>query len=136
MIPALNLLAMGGGQKPIVIDANTLIIRHEDRTLVVQRGVYSMKTVYIDKAAKKRISVDWAKWLPSDVTIASSTWETENETNRLVVSDTSATSTVTECYIDTTDYDFEIFLKNTIVTDATIPETESRSFLIKTVRTF
>jgi len=135
MIPVLNLLAMGGGQKPIETDSNTLIVDHEDRTLVVDRGMYAVKTIYLDKDATKRISVDWSKWLPTDISISTSTWATENSTTRLTVSNDSATNTATECYIDTTAYDLEIYLKNTIVTSATIPETESRSFLIKTVRT-
>jgi len=136
-------LGFAGGEIPLSIDANTLHIRYEDRELVVTRGEYTIKTIYLDKGTtggtqnKKRISVNWTKWLPSGVSISTSAWEVERDNNLITIADEAKTSTATECYLSTIDYGPpHLFVKNTIVTDATVPETESRSFLIKRTRTF
>lgn len=136
-------LGFAGGEQPLVIDANTMLVKFEDRELVVTRGEYMAKLIYAHgsltnpASTKKRISVDWSKWLPTDVSISTSTWTVEdNRTNVIAVSDESKTSTGTVSYITAKENNRELHLTNTIVTDAAIPETESRSFLIKTVVTF
>ena len=133
---ALSLLNMGGGQADPQFDANTLYVGFEDTNLIVFRGLYDMKVIYIDVDAKKRIQADWTDWLNGS-TIDTSTWTVESSSTEIVVSDTSNTTAVTVAYINAAagTYQLDINLKNTIVTNDAIPETESRSFLIKVVRT-
>lgn len=136
MLAALQLLNMGGGQADITVDSrNTLFVPFEQNTLFVQRGFYDMLTVYIDKDSDaKLVKIDWSDWLNGS-SIASTTWEVQNSSNRITVSNTSNNSTICTAYLNATYYNDEIFVKNTIVTNDTIPETESRSILVKTVRT-
>ena len=136
MLAWLNLLDMGGGQTPIDTDVNTLHVLHENTTLTAYRGIFEVKTIYLDKADTKRVSVDWSHWLATGTSIASSSWEVEDSNTSLSVASDSATSDVTEAYLSTTfGYGNRLYLKNTIVTDEAIPETASRSLDIFIVRT-
>jgi hypothetical protein len=141
-LAALMNLGFAGGEQPLVTDANQLIVRYEDRELVVTRGEYSIKTIYLDKGTiggtqnVKRISTNWEKWLPSGVTISTSAWEVQDSNTLITITSEAKTSTATECYLSTSQYGMPLFVKNTIVTNAAIPETDSRSFLIKRTRTF
>ena len=100
-----------------------------------------MLTVYLDAdpsstTGLKHISVDWSDWLPASTSIASSTWTVENSDTSLTLSGKSNDSTTTECYVKGNQYGLNLFVKNTIVTDAATPETASRSILVKTVRMY
>lgn len=136
MISAFQLLNMGGGSAAPIWDANTLYVPFEDTTLYVYRGVFSMKTIFIDKDSDaKRISADWTDWLNGS-DIASVVWEIENSSSQIVLSNKSNTVKVATAYVNANDYNLELHVKCTITTNDSIPETESRSFLIRTVRTF
>jgi hypothetical protein len=128
-------LNFSGGSAPDVHDAEaTLFVGAEDTTLYATHG-YDMKTIYKDEksTAKKKAKVDWTDWLASGSAIASSTWEEESGT--LSLSDQSAGTAITTAYFTGGTYDSEFWLKNTITTDDTVPLIESRSILVKIVRT-
>jgi len=129
-------LNMGGGSGFLATNEHTLHVEFEDTVLHVTRGSYDLKTIYIDKDSDaKRISQDWSAWLNGS-TIASATWLVQDGSNVITLSNATFNNTIVVNYINASVYNRELFLKCTIVTSDTIPETESRSFLIKTVRTF
>jgi len=136
MLAALQLLNMGGGEAEITVDSrNTLFVPFEQTTLFAQRGAFDLLTVYIDKDSDaKLVKIDWSGWLNGS-SIASTTWEVENSSNRLTISNQTNNSTICTAYLNATYYNDELYIKNTIVTGDTIPETESRSILVKTLRT-
>ena len=134
MIPVLNLLAMGGGVKRIAINRNTIFARRLNQTFFVVRGVQKQMTVYVDTSGKERVPIDYTEWLPDGVSIASSTWSVENSNTKVTLADVATTATATEVYVSATTRHTEIWIKNVMVTDATVPETVSQSILVKTVR--
>ena len=134
MIPVLNLLAMGGGQKPIETDGNTVFVNYQDDVLHVIRGVEKTMTLYVDEDGKKRASINYSLWLPSGVAIASSSWSIQNNTNLITLADDSNDGTSAEVYVSSSVRDTEIWIKNTMITDADIPETIHNSILVKCVR--
>jgi len=134
MIPILNLLTMGGGRQPIEIDGNTVFVNFEDTILHVIRGVEKTMTLYVDEDGKKRVSINYNLWLPSGVSIATSTWKVENSSNLVTLADDSDDGTSTEVYVTATTRNQEIWIQNKIITDAAIPETRYQSILINCVR--
>ena len=136
MIPVLIQLEMGGGEKDAVWDANTLYIGYEATILYIFRGFYDLKTIYIDKDSDlKRIQADWTDWLDGS-DISSVACAVQDSATIIAVSETSNTSKIATAYINATKYNQELFLKCTITTNDSPAEIESRSFLIKTLRTF
>lgn len=133
-LAAIQQLGMGGGRKPLTIDQTTHFVGYQDDVLHVYRGIEKNMTLYIDKTTKKRASINYSQWLPSGVSIASSAWEVENESNLLTLSNTANDTETTEVYVTGTLRDTEIWIKNKIVTDATVPETYNQSILVKTLR--
>ena len=100
-----------------------------------------MLTVYLDAdpsttTSLKRVGVNWANWLPAGVSIDSSDWTLENSDTNITISDEAFDSSSCECYITGNDYGLDLMLKNTIETDATVPETDSRSIRVITTRTY
>ena len=134
MIPVLNLLAMGGGQKPIEIDGNTVFVNYQDDVLHVIRGVEKTMTLYVDEDGKKRASINYSLWLPENVSIASSNWSIQNNTNLVTLADDSNDGISAEVYVSSSTRNTEIWIKNTMITDAAIPETIHNSILVKCVR--
>ena len=134
MIPVLNLLAMGGGQKPIEIDGNTVFVNYQDDVLHVIRGVEKTMTLYVDEDGKKRASINYSLWLPENVSIASSSWSIQNNTNLITLADDSNDGISAEVYVSSSTRNTEIWIKNTMITDADIPETIHNSILVKCVR--
>jgi len=131
--------AYGGGEQAIETDArNTLFVDFEDTTLHVIRDSYDLKTIYVDKGSsqRKRISQNWTRWLDGS-TIASVVWEVENSSTAITLSDASFNSSVVVNHVNSNDsaYGLDLHLKATITTSDTPPQIESRSFLIRTVRT-
>ena len=99
-----------------------------------------MKTIYCDKDSEaKYIAADFTDWLTGGANtasqIASVTWKVAENDSRLTLSNASNTGTVAVNYVNVTGHNQQTFLKCTIVTTDAIPETESRSFLIKGDRT-
>ena len=137
MIPVLNLLALGGGQKPISQDANTVFVNYQDDVLHVIRGVERTMTIYCDAGATKRISVDYSLWLPADTVISESTWNVENSSNRVTLANAGSDDTAAEVYVTAADgtRDQETWVRNKMVTDSSPSETIYRSILIKCLRT-
>jgi hypothetical protein len=134
MISALQLLGMGGGRKPLSIDQNTHFAKYQDDVLHVYRGIEKHMTLYIDKATKKRCSINYSQFLPTGVSIDTSTWTVEDSSTLVTLSNAANDNTTTEVYVTGTLRDSEVWIKNAIVTDATIPETLQTSILVKTVR--
>ena len=134
MIPILNLLGMGGGQQPIEIDGNTVFVGFQDDTLHVIRGVEKTMTLYVDEDGKKRASINYSLWLPSSVSIATSTWSVEDSSNLVTLANDSDDGVSAEVYVTATTRNQEIWIKNKIITDAAIPETRYQSILINCVR--
>ena len=128
---------MGGGQKPIETDGNTVFVNYQDDTLHVIRGVEQTMTIYCDAGAEKRISANYSLWLPSGVSIASSVWNVENSSNRVTLANDASDSTAVEVYVTTADgtRNTETWVRNKMITDATPTETIYRSILIKCLRT-
>jgi len=134
-IPVSNLLEMGGGIRAIEIDAGTVFVNYEDDVLHVIRGVEKTMTIYVDEDGKKRASINYSLWLPSGVSVDTSTWTVENnDTSMITLADDASDGVSTEVYVTASTRDRETWIKNTIVTDATIPETISNSILVKCVR--
>ena len=125
---------MGGGLRILDIDANTIHIYHQTDTFFVYRGRHQKMTIHVDKNGKKRVSLNYSNWLPSGVSIATSTWATQDNTNSLTLADSAADTTTTETYVTATTRDTELYIENKIVTDATVPETMTTSVLIKCSR--
>ena len=134
MIPVLNLLSMGGGQRTIEIDGNTVFVNYQDDVLHVIRGVEKTMTLYVDEDGKKRASINYSLWLPSGVSIATSSWSIQNNTNLITLADDSNDGTTAEVYVSSSTRNTEIWIKNTMITDADIPETIHNSILVKCVR--
>jgi len=132
MIPILNLLEMGGGRAPIAVDGNTVFVNYQDDVMHVIRGVQKTMTLYVDTDGVKRASINYSQWLPSGVEIATSTWESESTLVTLASDATDGIST--EVYVSALRRNEEIWIKNTIVTDAAIPETINNSILVNCVR--
>ena len=62
---ALN-LGFGGGEQPAGYDANSIYVPYEDSIINVYKGIYTVKTIYIDEdATAKKIRFDWSDWLDS-----------------------------------------------------------------------
>ena len=94
-------------------------------------------SLYLDEDSTKKVVIDWAQWLQNDDSIASVTWETENNTNLITIANKSNTSTTATAYLTGTDYQAgPINVKCIMITDNAIPEKDSRSILVKTVRTY
>ena len=127
-------LGGAGGTQPVEIDGNTVFFNYQDDVLHVIRGAERTMTLYADEDGKKRASINYILWLPAGVNIASSTWEVENSSNLVTLDDDSTDGTSSEVYVTATTRDTEIWIMNTIVTDATIPETVHNSILVKCVR--
>ena len=125
---------MGGGRRPIFADGNTVFVNHQDSVLHVIRGVEKSMTLYVDEDGKKRASINYSLWLPSGVSIATSSWSIQNNTNRITLADDSNDGITAEVYVTATTRNTEIWIKNTMITDATIPETIHNSILVKCVR--
>ena len=134
MLSALQLLGLGGGRKPLTIDQGTIFVKNEDTTIHIYRNIEKRMTIYLDKDTVKRVSCNYSQFLPSGVTIASSTWEVEKESNNIVLTDPANDTVTTEVYAKGVLRDTEIYILNTITTSATIPETYKQSILCKTLR--
>ena len=103
-------------------------------TLYAYRGIYRRKHINLDKDAKIQVNADLTSWLGTD-NIASATWEVEDSSSAITVSNTSETTKVATAYLSCTDYGQSMFVKVSCVTDAAIPETCSRSFIVHRART-
>ena len=127
-------LGFAGGQQPIAQDGNTVFVNYQDDVLHVIRGVEKTMTLYVDEDGKKRASINYSLWLPSGVSIATSSWSIQNNTNLVTLADDSNDGTTAEVYVSSSVRDTEIWIKNTMITDAAIPETIHNSILVKCVR--
>jgi hypothetical protein len=103
--------------------------------LYVYRGIARKLHVYVDKDSKKKATIDFTNWLDGD-NIASITYEVEDSSTVVQVTDTSETTKIATLYLACTDYNSTpIHVKAKMVTDAAIPETCSRSIVVHRVRT-
>jgi len=138
MLAILNLLNMGGGSGILATDENSIHVDFEDTTLHAIRGSYDLKTIYVDRNAsqRKRVSVDWTRWLDGS-TISSVAWDVENTSNAITLSGDTFNNQIAVNHVNSNDsaYGLDLHLRCTITTADSPTQTESRSFLIRTVRT-
>ena len=102
--------------------------------LYVYRGIARKLHIYLDKDSKKKVTIDFTNWLDGD-NIASITYEVEDSSTAVQVTNTSETTKIATLYLACTDYGQPMFVKAKMVTDAAIPETCSRSIVVHRVRT-
>ena len=104
-------------------------------TLYSYRGIYKGPLhVKIDKSGKIAIHMDGTNWLDGD-TFTSATWKIEDDSTAITVSDKSLATPVATAYVSCTDYGQPVNLKVSCLSDASVPETCTRSFVIHRVRT-
>ena len=106
-------------------------------TIYIYRGIVKKHPgIYIDKDAKTKVTIDYTNYLDGDG-IASMSYEVEDSSTVVQVTDTSEVSPIATLYLACTDYGTTpIQVKANMVTDnATVAETCSRSFTVHRART-
>ena len=104
--------------------------------IMVYRGIFKRPAVYIDDDGKTKVTIDYTPYLSNDAdNIASITYEIEDSSTAIQVTDTSETTKIATLYIASTDYGSPIKVKANMVTDAAVAETCSRSFTVHRART-
>ena len=103
--------------------------------IYVYRGIYHKHSIYIDKDAKTKLTIDYTNYLSTDA-IASMAYEIEDSSTALQISDSSIASPIATLYVTATDYGTTpIKIKANMTSDATVAEVCSRSFTVHRART-
>jgi hypothetical protein len=130
-------LGFAGGEAEAEWSLETLHVPFEKRTWYVHRGTFDDMNLYLNEGNTKRVVIDWSRWLTSGVSVSSVAWESDPE-GYVTIANTSNNSTSATAYItaDSDILDIGLDVKATMITDAAIPEIDSRSIQVKILRTY